>query len=108
MGMVKRFDVVWVNLDPTIGREIKKTRPAVVISPNEMNKYLDTVIISPLTSRIRNYPTRVDCIVKGKKGQAAIDQIRVIDKQRIVSHYTKLGDSAGEKILHCLQEMFAL
>ena len=71
----QRFDVYYINLDPTIGSEIKKTRPCVIISPNEMNDHIATVIIAPLTSRLRNYPTRVPCKVEGKQGQIVLDQI---------------------------------
>ena len=82
--MVKRFDIILVNLDPTVGKEIKKTRPALVISPDEMNNHLSTLIIAPLTSTIKNYPSRIHCVVTGKKGQIVLDQIRTIDKIRIL------------------------
>jgi len=80
--MVKQYTIYWVNLDPTIG-EIKKTRPAVVISPYESNKYLNTVIIAPLTSTIRKFPMRLNIVVKTKKGQIALDQLRCVDKSRL-------------------------
>ena len=81
--MFSRFDIYYVNLDPTIGSEIKKTRPCIIISPDEMNNNISTVIIAPLTSRLRNYPTRVPCKVEGKHGQIVIDQIRTVDKSRL-------------------------
>ncbi len=82
---LKQYQIVVVNLDPTIGSEIKKTRPCVIISPNELNKYLRTIIIAPITSNTKNYPTRVKVKFKNKNGKVAIDQIRTIDKKRIVS-----------------------
>ena len=82
---MNQYDLVIVNLDPTIGSEIKKTRPCVIISPNEMNEILNTVIIVPITSNKRKYPTRVKVHKSNFKGMIAIDQIRTIDKKRIVS-----------------------
>ncbi len=82
--MFSRFDVYYVNLDSTIGNEIKKTRPCVIISPNEMNYIISTVITAPLTSKLRNYPTRVLCKVEGKQGQIVLEQIRTIDKLRLI------------------------
>ena len=104
---VKRFDIFLVNLDPTVGYEIKKTRPSVIISPNEMNKYLSTVIIAPLTTKIRNYPTRIKCEVLGKKGQIVLDQIRTIDKIRLVKKLSKIDKEIQIKIINLLQEMFS-
>jgi mRNA interferase MazF len=86
--MVKRFEVWQTRLNPTTGSEITKSRPCLVVSPNEANKYLNTVTIIPLTSTIRNYPTRVNCRFEDKSGQLAIDQIRSVDKTRLVK---KLG-----------------
>jgi mRNA interferase MazF len=86
--MVKRFEVWQIRLNPTTGSEITKSRPCLVVSPNEANKYLNTVSIIPLTSTIRNYPTRVNCRFEDKSGQLAIDQIRSVDKTRLVK---KLG-----------------
>jgi mRNA interferase MazF len=108
MAVVKRFDVVWVNLDPTVGKEIKKTRPAVVISPDEMNKYLDTIIIAPITSTIRNYPTRINCFIKNKEGQVVLDQIRAIDKFRVTGHICPLDKQCYTKVIECLLEMFSM
>lgn len=87
--MVNRFDVYLVALDPTLGSEIKKTRPCVVISPDEMNRHLNTVIIAPLTSTRKKYPTRVGLSFQGKKGDIVLDQIRTVDKKRLVKSWEK-------------------
>jgi mRNA interferase MazF len=89
---IKQYNIVLVNLDPTIGSEIKKTRPCVVISPNEMNKYLDTVVIVPMTSQSKTYPTRIKVEHNNKTGWVVIDQIRTIDKKRIVKILDQLTD----------------
>jgi mRNA interferase MazF len=81
---LKQYNIVLVNLDPTIGSEIKKTRPCVIISPDEMNKYLQTIVIAPMTSSSKSYPTRVQVKHNKTKGLVVLDQIRTIDKQRIV------------------------
>ena len=81
---VSQYQVVVVNLDPTVGSEIEKTRPCIVISPNEMNHNLKTIVIAPLTSTKRNYPTRVKVVIGGKTSRVTLDQIRTIDKQSIV------------------------
>ncbi len=82
--MVNQYEIYWVELDPTRGSELKKTRPCVVISPNEMNHNINTVIIAPLTSTSKNYPTRVKVKFKGREGWIVIDQIRCIDKSRLI------------------------
>ncbi len=108
MGMViSRFDVFMVDLDPTKGSEIKKKRPCVIISPDEMNKYLNTVITVPLTSVIKGYPSRVSCVFKSKKGEIALDQIRTIDKTRLVNRMGKLNEEISGNILNKLQEIFS-
>jgi mRNA interferase MazF len=108
MGMeVNRFDVYLINLDPTKGHEIKKTRPCTVISPNEMNHYISTVIVAPMTSKGRNYPSRVSCTFKGTKGQVVLDQIRTVDKARLVKKLGTLSKTVQQKTLAVLQEMFA-
>jgi len=108
MGMeVNRFDVYLINLDPTKGHEIKKTRPCTVISPNEMNHYISTVIVAPITSKGRNYPSRVSCTFKGTKGQVVLDQIRTVDKARLVKKLGMLSKTVQQKTLAVLQEMFA-
>jgi len=81
---LKQYNIVLVNLDPTIGSEIKKTRPYVIISPDEMNKYLQTIVIAPMTSSSKSYPTRVQVKHNKTKGWVVLDQIRTIDKQRII------------------------
>ena len=86
-----QYHIVLVNLDPTLGSEIKKTRPCVIISPDEMNKYLNTVIVAPMTTQSKNYPTRIEIIHDNKKGWIVLDQIRTIDKQRITALFGKLS-----------------
>ena len=105
--MFSRFDIYYVNLAPTIGSEIKKTRPCIIISPDEMNNNISTVIIAPLTSRLRNYPTRVPCKVEGKQGQIVIDQIRTVDKSRLFKRVGSLNKITQTKILNILKEMFS-
>ncbi|XGB42367.1 MAG: type II toxin-antitoxin system PemK/MazF family toxin [Nodosilinea sp. LVE1205-7] len=108
MGVVvKRFDIFLVNLDPTIGSEIKKTRPCVVISPDEMNRYIATVIIAPMTTKGRTYPTRVACQFQGKDGQIVLDQIRTIDKTRLVKKLGQISQDEQVAVLDTLAEIFA-
>jgi mRNA interferase MazF len=108
MGLVvKRFDVYLVTLDPTIGTEIRKTRPCTVISPDEMNRYMATVIVAPMTTKGYNYPTRVGCLFQGKNGQVVLDQIRTIDKSLLVQKLGRLGDSTQNKVLSVLKELFS-
>jgi mRNA interferase MazF len=107
MGMVvKRFDVFMVNLDPTVGREIKKARPCLIISPDEMNRYISTVIIAPMTTRGRDYPTRIPCTFQGKQGQVVLDQIRTVDKIRLSQKLGRLNKPFQKRILAVLREMF--
>lgn len=111
MGLVveySRFDVFLVNLDPTIGSEIKKTRPCVIISPDEMNRNISTIIVAPLTSRLRNYPTRVPCKVNDKQGQIVLDQIRTVDKSRLIKKIDFLNKRVQRKVFETLNEMFSL
>ena len=105
--MVSRFEVYYVSLDPTIGSEIKKIRPCVIISPDEMNRNIKTVIIAPLTKVLRNYPTRVPWKVDGKQGQIVLDQIRTIDKSRLTKKIDSLTKATQKKVLNVLREMFA-
>lgn len=108
MGVVvKRFDVFLVNLDPTIGSEIKKTRPCVIVSPEEMNRNISTVIIAPMTTKGKMYPTRVDCQFQGKDGQIILDQIRTIDKTRLVKKLGQISQDEQKLVLDILAEMFA-
>lgn len=104
---VDRFDVYLVTLDPTVGREIKKTRPALVISPNEMNHNISTVIVAPMTTKARSYPTRVGCHFQGKSGWIVLDQIRTVDKKRLVKHIGQMDTKTSQKVLDTLSEMFA-
>jgi mRNA interferase MazF len=106
MGMVKRFDVYLVNLDPTKGSEIYKTRPALIVSPDEMNKYLNTVIIAPMTSKGLPFPSRVNCTFQGKEGLIVLDQIRTVDKERLQKKLGTIEKAFGEKSLEILQLMF--
>jgi mRNA interferase MazF len=106
MDMVKQYEVYFVNLNPTKGSEVRKVRPCVILSPNEMNKYLNTLIISPLTSTIKSYPTSVDVKIEGKKGQVMLDQIRAIDKSRIGVKLGVLNKSETIKVKDCIKEMF--
>lgn len=103
---IRQYDLVLVNLAPTIGSEMKKTRPCLVISPNEMNKYLQTIVIAPVTSTSRDYPTRVSINQERIKGWIVIDQIRTIDKRRIVKILGKLNNPEIEKVKDVIQETF--
>ncbi|WP_337833304.1 type II toxin-antitoxin system PemK/MazF family toxin [Geoanaerobacter pelophilus] len=105
--VVKRFDVYLVNLDPTVGHEIRKARPCLIISPDEMNRYVATVIVAPMTTKGRDYPTRVSCSLQGKNGQVVLDQIRTVDKARLVQKLGKAGKNTQEEVLSILAEMFA-
>jgi mRNA interferase MazF len=103
---VKRFDVYLVNLDPTIGSEIKKTRPSLIISPDEMNRYIATVIVAPMTTKGRSYPSRVECHFQGKDGQIVLDQIRTVDKGRLVRRLGRIDDETQTNVLSVLAELF--
>jgi mRNA interferase MazF len=108
VGVVaRRFDVYLVNLDPTVGREIRKTRPCVVISPDEMNRHLRTAIVAPMTAKGQLYPTRVVCTFQGKRGQVVLDQIRTIDRVRLVKRLGKLTATQAGSVLAGLGAMFA-
>lgn len=103
---VIQYHIVLVNLDPTIGREIKKTRPCLVISPNEMNKHLDTIIIAPITSSSKPYPTRVEITDNNTKGWIMIDQIRTIDKRRILKSFPPISPNEVAKVKNVLKQTF--
>jgi len=105
--VVNRFDVYLVNLDPTIGKEIQKTRPCLIISPDEINNHIATVIIAPMTTKGRNYPTRVNCIFEGKNGQIVLDQIRTIDMSCLVKKLGKISTSIQKEVLVVLLQMFS-
>jgi mRNA interferase MazF len=102
-----RFEVFLVNLNPTVGREMQKARPCVVISPDEMNRNIATVIIAPMTTMIRDYPTRVNLRFEGKEGQIVLDKIRTVDKRRLLRKLGVIDKQAASETLSVLQEMFA-
>ena len=104
---VTRFEVYLVSLEPTQGAEMQKTRPCVVISPDEMNRHIATVIIAPMTTRTRDYPTRVTCTLQGKTGHIVLDQIRTVDKARLVKRIGVISADVQPRVLQALQEMFA-
>jgi mRNA interferase MazF len=101
---INQYDIAIVNLDPTVGSKIKKTRPCVIISPNEMNKHINTVIIVPMTSQSKSYPTRVQVKHNDKKGWVVIDQIRTIDKQRITKIVDNLTYAEIKKVKEVIKE----
>jgi mRNA interferase MazF len=104
---VNRLEVYFVNLDPTIGSEIRKKRPCLVVSPDEMNHYIRTVIVAPMTTKGQAYPTRVACRFRGKSGQVVLDQIRTVDKARLVKRLGCLDRRTADRVLAVLAEMFA-
>jgi mRNA interferase MazF len=97
----------WLTSTPTIGSEIQKTRPCVVISPDEMNRYIATVIVAPMTTKGQSYPTRVACQFQGKDGQIVLDQIRTVDKNRLVKKLGQIDSDEQKAVLGTLAEMFA-
>lgn len=103
---LKQYSIVLVNLDPTIGNEIKKTRPCVIISPNELNKFLKTIVVAPITINLKRYPTRIEVKHNDKKGMIAIDQIRTIDKSRIIKKFDQLSKSEIQKCKDIIRETF--
>ena len=105
--VVKRFEVFLVNLDPRVGSEIKKTRPCLVISPDQMNQYINTVIVAPLTTKGKPYPTRVSCKIQGKQGMVVLDQLRTVDKSRLVHKIGRLDTKTQAEVLRVLGEIFA-
>jgi len=105
--MVKRFDVYLVNLDPTVGHEIKKNRPCLVISPDELNRNISTVIVAPMTTKGRNYPTRVSCTFNDKKGQILLEQMRAVDKTRLIKRLGKVGSFVQAQVFSVLLELFS-
>jgi mRNA interferase MazF len=105
--VARRFDVFLVSLDPTVGAEIQKTRPCLVVSPDEMNRHIATVIIAPMTTQGRPYPTRVPCRFQGKEGQIVLDQLRTVDKARLAKRLGRLSLPTQQHVLAALAEMFA-
>jgi len=105
--VVNRFDVYSINLDPTLGSEIQKTRPCLIISPDEMNRHIRTVIIAPMTTAGKDYPTRISCKFKKKKGQIVLDQIRTIDKTRLIKKLGSINPETQIEVISVLQRLFA-
>ena len=105
--VTKRFEVYLVNLDPTVGSEIKKMRPCLIISPDEMNTHIATVIVAPMTTQGRAYPTRVSCKFQGKDGQIVLDQIRTVDKTRLAKRLGTIRAATQKAVLAVLVAMFA-
>ena len=104
--VVSRFEVYLISLDPTVGRKIRKTRPGLIISPDEMNHTIDTIIIAPMTTKGRAYPTRVPVTFQGKKGYIVLDQIRTVDKKRLVRRLGRITPSTAKKGLAVLSATF--
>jgi mRNA interferase MazF len=105
--VVNRFDVFLVNLDPTQGHEIKKTRPCLIVSPDEMNRHIRTAVVAPMTTKGRDYPSRVPVTFQKKKGQIVLDQIRTVDRNRLVKRLGKIDKRTGQKVLDVLNEIFS-
>ena len=105
---LKQYDIVLVNLDPTIGSEMKKTRPCVIISPNEMNKYLQTIVVAPMTSSSKPYPTRVEVKHNKTKGWIVLDQIRTVDRQRIMKTLDSLTATEINRVKTVLKETYVV
>ena len=103
---IRQYEIILVNLDPTIGSEIKKTRPCIVISPDEMNKHLRTVVIAPMTTTSKNYPTRVKIKHENNLGWIVLDQVRTIDKQRILKNLGRLSKPEIKEVKSILKETF--
>lgn len=106
MDMVNRYDIYWVDLNPVVGSEIAKVRPAVVISPDELNHHLRTVIVAPLTSTVRNYPFRLKVVVDDKVGEIALDQLRTVDKARLKSRLATLSNEKSKELRKLLHQLF--
>ena len=102
---IKQYAVHWINLDPTKGSEVNKTRPCVILSPDEMNRYIKTVIIAPLTHTIKSYPTRISCNIDGQQGSVMLDQIRMVDRLRIGDLIGKLDKDEIANIKYVINQM---
>jgi len=105
--VVRRFDVYLVALDPTLWSEIKKTRPCLIVSPDEMNSHIATVLVAPMTTKGRPYPTRIPCRFQGKSGQIVLDQLRTVDRARLVKRLGRISPATQQEVLAALAEMFA-
>ena len=104
---IRRFEVHLINLDPTVGSEIQKTRPCLVVSPDELNRHVRTVVVAPMTTKGQAYPTRVPCRFRGKAGQVVLDQIRTVDRARLIKRLGRLDARTAARVLEVLQEMFS-
>ncbi|GAB2699614.1 type II toxin-antitoxin system PemK/MazF family toxin [Mucilaginibacter koreensis] len=102
---IKQYAIHWINLDPTQGSEVNKTRPCVILSPDEMNQYIKTVIIAPLTHTLKKYPTRILCNINGEQGAIMLDQIRTVDKSRIGARLGKLSTTEATAVKQILFQM---
>jgi mRNA interferase MazF len=108
MGMViNRFEIYVVTLDPTVGSEIQKTRPCLVLSPDELNRHIRTVILAPMTTKGQAYPTRISCRFQSKDGQIVLDQIRTVDRARLIKKLGRIDTKTAARVLEVLQELFA-
>jgi len=107
MVTIHRFDVFLISLDPTQGHEINKTRPCLIISPDEMNKFLATIIVAPMTTKTRDYPTRVPVNFSGKQGTIVLDQIRTVDRSRLIKKLGTISEFETAAVLNILQKLFA-
>lgn len=105
--VAERFDVYLVSLDPTVGSEIKKTRPCLIISPDELNRNIATVIVAPMTTKGRTYPTRVPCVFEGKSGEIVLDQLRTVDRSRLVKKLGRIDLAVRNMVLRKLAALFA-
>lgn len=104
---VKRFEIYLIALDPTIGSEIKKTRPCLVVSPDELNRNIKTIIVAPMTTKRREYPSRVSCTFQAKKAEIVLDQLRTVDKSRLIRKLGKIGSRTQSEVLSVLADLFA-
>lgn len=105
--VVKRFDVYLVSLDPTVGSEINKARPCLVVSPDELNRHIATVIVAPMTTKGQPYPTRIACDFEGKSGQVVLDQLRTVDKRRLVKRLGRIDKNTQQSVVARLVQLFA-
>jgi len=105
--VAQRFDVHWVTLDPTVGSEIKKARPCVIVSPDDVNERVPTVLVAPMTTRGRLYPTRVPCRFDGKDGRIVLDQLRTVDKRRLLTRMGTIDAETQRRVLSVLAALFA-
>jgi mRNA interferase MazF len=105
--VIRRLDVYLVELDPTVGSEMQKRRPCVVVSSDEMNRFLDTVLVAPMTSARKEYPSRVQCTFQRRRGEVALDQLRCVDRSRLIRRLGRLQEETGIEVLNLLVEIFS-